>query len=76
MAKNRRILSVGTPIRLSNLRIMLEAIEPLRPDDCIVKHYDGQLIVEEPVLDDGLFPSSSDESAPDSPPAIKPAGGE
>lgn len=49
MAKNRKLLRVGTPVRLSQLRTLLEAADTADPENTIVYHYNGELIVEEPV---------------------------
>lgn len=46
--KNRRVLSIGMPVKLSSLQVLLEHAQVERPNDCIVRHYDGQLIIEEP----------------------------
>ncbi len=48
MAAHRKLLSVATPIPLSNLKLMLDALDTNNPDACIVRHMNGQLIVEEP----------------------------
>lgn len=47
MAKKRKLLRVGTPIPLSSLRRHLEEITD--SGDAIVRHQNGELIVEEPV---------------------------
>lgn len=49
--KNRKLLSVGTPVKLGNLRTLLDTVaDGLDTDDneCIVRHQNGQLIVERP----------------------------
>lgn len=48
MSAHRKLLSVATPICLSNLKIMLDALDTNVPDTCIVRHMNGQLIIEEP----------------------------
>lgn len=48
MAKNRKLLRVGTPIKLSKLTALLDAVDADDPDNTIVLHYNGELIVEEP----------------------------
>lgn len=49
MAKNRKLLRVGTPVRLSQLRALLDAVDAADAANTIVYHYNGELIVEEPV---------------------------
>lgn len=53
MAKNRKLLSVGTPVRLSHLIALcetvadgLESVEAA--NECVVRHSNGQLIIERP----------------------------
>jgi len=49
----RELLRVGTPIRAKRFVALLEAIEP--GDEAIIRHYNQQLIIEEPeasLLDD------------------------
>lgn len=46
MAGTRELMRVGTPMRAKKLMALLEAIEP--GDEAIVRHYHGQLIIEEP----------------------------
>lgn len=56
MAKNRKLLRIGVPVRLDRLRVLLENVDTDKPDEVIVSHYNGELIVEEPdptLLDDG-----------------------
>lgn len=48
MAKHKRLLSVGTPVKLANLRLALDSIDTDSPNECIVRHMNGQLIIEEP----------------------------
>lgn len=46
MAKNRKLLRVGTPLPLTSLLKHLEAIE--QRDDATVRHINGELVVEVP----------------------------
>lgn len=46
--KNRKLLTIGLPVKLSNLRSLLDSIDTETPGECIVRHHDRQLIVEEP----------------------------
>lgn len=48
MVKKRKLLRVGTPIPLASLRRHLEEI-PADVPDAIVRHQNGELIVEAPV---------------------------
>lgn len=49
MAQNRKLLRVGTPIRYSKLIALLDAVDCADPENTIVLHRNGELIIEEPV---------------------------
>ena len=46
--KNRKLLRVGTPVKLGRLRALLDAIDDEDLEDAIVTHYNGELAVEAP----------------------------
>lgn len=46
--KNRKLLRVGTPIKLSKLVTLLGTLDDEDTADAIVSHYAGELIVEVP----------------------------
>lgn len=53
------LMRVGTPIRAKRLVALLAAIEP--GEEAILRHYNGQLIIEEPeatLLDERRPPES------------------
>lgn len=47
-SKPRKLLQVGTPIKLSSLVTLLGALDPANADEAIVDVYNGQLRVTEP----------------------------
>lgn len=47
--KNRKLLRVGLPIRLSKLRTLLDNIDPADADNTIVLYSRSELVIEEPV---------------------------
>lgn len=63
MPKNRKLLSVGTPVTLANLLVLLGAVETGDPAGCIVKHRDGQLIIEETQATLDLDPPAAEPEA-------------
>ena len=59
--KNRKLLRIGTPVKLSRLRQLLDAVDAHDPENTIVLHHNRELIVEEaeaelPVIDDDIDP--------------------
>lgn len=47
--KNRRVVRIGVPAKLSKLVAMLEAADVTDPENAIVIYSRGELVVEEPV---------------------------
>lgn len=46
--KNRKLLRVGTPIKLTKLNALLNTLDDDDTTDAIVSHRNGELIVEAP----------------------------
>lgn len=53
MAKNRKVLRLGTPVKLSSLLTHLNLIDEDEAAEAIVRHINGELVVEvpQPTLD-------------------------